>query len=322
MPSWGEIENVAPDLARLAHGLLEAHVHKTLATLRADGSPRISGIEAKFIEGELWFGSMPGSRKGTDLLRDPRFALHSGSIDPPGWQGDAKLSGIAEEIVDPVRKGEIFRAMGAEARMSVDSLLFRADVREVAVTRLTAAGDGLAIDFWNEAAGARSLTGNDGPRRGGGGRSAAALPWVDEHAAEIDAPVSVVWPALLRTVERMTAGAAAPRYARAVGCADTGPGGPRPLEIGSTVPGFHVAALTPGRVLVLAGSHRFSDYALVFRLEPLGGVRTRLVAETRADFPGALGRAYRAPVIGTRMHVLVIRRVLRAVAAPGRRAPR
>lgn len=149
----------------------------------------------------------------------------------------------------------------------------------------------------------------------------AALPWIDEHAAEIAAPVATVWPALLRTVERMTAGGAAPRYARAVGCADTEVGGPRPLEVGSTVPGFHVAALTPERLLVLAGSHHFSDYALSFRLEPLGGVRTRLVAETRAIFPGAKGRVYRALVIGTRMHVLVTRRVLGGVARRAESAP-
>jgi hypothetical protein len=145
---------------------------------------------------------------------------------------------------------------------------------------------------------------------------------VDEHAAEIDAPAVVVWQALLRTVERMSAGVAAPRYARAVGCADTEPGGPRPREVGSTVPGFHVAALTPGQVLVLAGSHHFSDYAFIFRLEPVGGVRTRLVAETRADFPGLKGRAYRALVIGTRMHVLVTRRMLRAVARRADSAPK
>ena len=86
----------------------------------------------------------------------------------------------------------------------------------------------------------------DGAESGGAGeRAPDDLPWVDEHASEIDAPASVVWPALLRTVERMTAGGAAPRYARAVGCADTEAGGPRPLEVGSTVPGFHVAELAP-----------------------------------------------------------------------------
>ena len=143
---------------------------------------------------------------------------------------------------------------------------------------------------------------------------AADLPWVDEHGIELDAPATVAWPALLRTVERMTAGGAAPRYARAVGCADTEPGGPRPLEVGSTFPGFHVAELAPERELTLLGSHHFSNYALVFRLEGLGGRRSRLVAETRAEFPGLKGRAYRALVIGTRMHVLVTRRVLRNVA--------
>ena len=157
MSSWSETEAAAPELAAAVRGRFEAHGMGLMATLRRDGSPRISGIEAKFIDDDLWFGSMPGSRKGTDLARDPRFALHSGSIDPPGWQGDAKLSGIAEEIVDPVRKEEIFRAMGA-ADVAVDSLLFRADVREVAVTRLTEAGDELTIDFWNESAGVRSIT--------------------------------------------------------------------------------------------------------------------------------------------------------------------
>lgn len=138
---------------------MEAHVHKTIATLRADGSPRISGIEAKFIEGDLWFGSMPGSRKGADLARDPRFALHSGSIDPPDWEGDAKLAGVVDEVTDDERKAAIFRAMGADPeQVGLDSALYRADVREVAVTRLTAAKDELALDFWSEAAGLRSLT--------------------------------------------------------------------------------------------------------------------------------------------------------------------
>jgi len=155
--SWAEIEGATPDLARFARTLLEAHVHKTIATLRVDGSPRISGIEAKFIDDDLWFGSMPGSRKSADLARDPRFSLHSGSIDPPGWEGDAKLSGVAEEVTDPGRKLELFRAMGAE-EVSDDSALYRADIDELSVTRLTAAKDELAIDFWSEAAGLRSLT--------------------------------------------------------------------------------------------------------------------------------------------------------------------
>jgi hypothetical protein len=157
--SWGEIEGKVPELARDARELLEAHVHKTVATLRADGSPRISGIEAKFIDGELWLGSMPGSRKSDDLARDPRFALHSGSIDPPDWEGDAKVAGVVVEVEDPVRKRAIFEAMGADPeQIGLDSKLYRCDLREVAVTRLTEAKDELAIAWWTEAGGERRRT--------------------------------------------------------------------------------------------------------------------------------------------------------------------
>jgi hypothetical protein len=136
---------------------------------------------------------------------------------------------------------------------------------------------------------------------------------VDEHATEVAAPPARVWEALLRAVEAVVSGPAAPRYARLVGCADTKAGGPRPLAEGSTVPGFHVAAATAPRELALAGSHRFSDYVLTFRLDDLGGGRTRVRAETRAEFPGLKGRAYRALVIGTRMHVLATNRIIGAV---------
>jgi hypothetical protein len=159
MASWGEIERQAPALAEDARKLLEAHVHKTIATLRADGSPRISGIEAKFIDGDLWFGSMPGSRKSDDLARDPRFALHSGSIDPPDWEGDAKVAGVVEDVEDPVRKRAIFDAMGADPdQIGLDSKLYRCDLREVAVTRLTEAKDELAVAWWTETGGERRQT--------------------------------------------------------------------------------------------------------------------------------------------------------------------
>src|SRR4249919_1514485 len=86
--------------SRSACGPFDAHRHKTIATLRADGSPRISGIEAVFEAGELSFGSMPHARKGADLLRDPRFAIHSATVDPVEgsegeWPGEAKVSGRA-----------------------------------------------------------------------------------------------------------------------------------------------------------------------------------------------------------------------------------
>ena len=70
MASWNEIESAAPELAARALAAFDAHRHKVLATLRRDGSPRISGIEASFTDGELWLGMMPSSRKALDLRRD------------------------------------------------------------------------------------------------------------------------------------------------------------------------------------------------------------------------------------------------------------
>src|SRR4051812_47526288 len=98
MPSWSAFEAEAPELAALARGYLDARVHKTLATLRRDGSPRISGTEAEFRDGDLWIGSMWMARKAQDLRRDPRFALHSGSEDPADWSGDTKVAGRMVEV--------------------------------------------------------------------------------------------------------------------------------------------------------------------------------------------------------------------------------
>jgi hypothetical protein len=139
-----------------------------------------------------------------------------------------------------------------------------------------------------------------------------ALPFVDEHGVEVAAPPEVVWESLCRVAEGLFSSPVAGRGARLLGCESTAASGPRPLAEGSAIPGFVVACAEPGSKLALAGRHRFSEYALVFHLTGDGGT-TRLRAETRARFPGAAGRLYRAAVIGTRGHVLVTMRLLGAV---------
>jgi len=153
------------------------------------------------------------------------------------------------------------------------------------------------------------------------------LPFIDAHSIDVDADSTTTWQAVLAVAERMASGRTSERFARAVGCEDTKPSGPRPLGEGSAIVGFHVATAEPERELALAGRHRFSNYALVFRLERLDAQRTRVAAETWAAFPGGRGRIYRTLVIGTRGHVLAVRRMLRAIearaerAAPGRDRP-
>ncbi|MDR2988067.1 MAG: pyridoxamine 5'-phosphate oxidase family protein, partial [Nocardiopsaceae bacterium] len=100
MAAWKDIEQAEPEFAARVRKLFEAGKHKTVATLRADGSPRISGIECEFNDGALTFGSMPGARKGADLRRDPRLALHGPNFHPEDgkeaeWPGEAKIAGRA-----------------------------------------------------------------------------------------------------------------------------------------------------------------------------------------------------------------------------------
>lgn len=146
------------------------------------------------------------------------------------------------------------------------------------------------------------------------------LPHLDEHSVEIAAGPEAVWEALLRVVDGSFGSAATGRVARLLGCADERASGPRPLATGSALPGFHVASVNPRRELALAGSHRFSDYALIFRLEALNNQHTRLRAETRAQFPGFKGAVYKTLVIRTRGHVLITRRLLAAVKRRTERA--
>jgi hypothetical protein len=146
---WQEIVESAPDFAAGVRRHLDARVHKTIATIRAGGSPRISGIETFFADDELWFGSMPRARKAIDLRRDPRFALHSGSLDPPDWDGDAKITGRAEEVTDPDRRLTIFRSRGSDPPSS-ESHLFRADIHEAVLIGLNDARTRLVIELWRQ----------------------------------------------------------------------------------------------------------------------------------------------------------------------------
>ncbi len=153
MSSWTEFEAAAPELAAAVRERLEAHKHQTLATLRRDGAPRISGTESQILEGELWIGSMWRARKARDLQRDPRFALHSGSDHPDDWVGDAKVAGVVEEITDPERVREINGAAGA----SGPSHLFRLDIREASTVALNEARDKIVVRWWTPAGGEQRL---------------------------------------------------------------------------------------------------------------------------------------------------------------------
>lgn len=141
MARWREIEATEPDFAERLRKRFDAYKHKTMATLRKDGSPRISGIEVEFRDGEVVLGMMPGSLKAKDVLRDPRVAIHSGTEDPVEEAKvviDAKLSGVAIEVP----------ADGHHA--------FNIDVKEAVVISLGDPADHLVIETWRDGKGLTS----------------------------------------------------------------------------------------------------------------------------------------------------------------------
>jgi hypothetical protein len=151
--TWKDVTTAAPELAAAVQRRFDAHVHKTLATLRADGSPRLSGQEMSFRDGEVWLGMMPDSRKARDLQRDPRLAVHSATADPTMSGGDAKLSGRGVEVTD---RETFDRFVGHERDEKGDAPpepfhLFRVDVDEIVLTTLGGdPPDHLVIETWRE----------------------------------------------------------------------------------------------------------------------------------------------------------------------------
>ncbi len=160
MITWDEVERAEPEFARRVRSLFQARKHHTLATVRRDGAPRISGIEVVFEGGELSFGSMAQARKGCDLRRDPRFALHCATIDPlegeeATWPGEAKILGRAllldSGVVGEGDAGEV------DDREGDDADHYRADIAEVVHTHLNEAATMLVVDWWTPTCGLRRI---------------------------------------------------------------------------------------------------------------------------------------------------------------------
>ncbi|MFJ9245906.1 pyridoxamine 5'-phosphate oxidase family protein [Streptomyces sp. NPDC101776] len=129
--NWATFTAAEPDLAAIVETRFGAFTHHILATVRADGSPRTSGLEVRFLDGELWLGMMPDSLKAVDLRRDARFALQAnpGAGTEMGG-GDVRVAGRAVEVTDPGVKG----AYSKEVEPPEPFHLFRTELTEVVRT--------------------------------------------------------------------------------------------------------------------------------------------------------------------------------------------
>jgi hypothetical protein len=139
------------------------------------------------------------------------------------------------------------------------------------------------------------------------------LPYIDSHSVAIAAEPDTVWTALIGMLDASFSRPGVGVISRILGSDNHAMSGPRPLALGTSMPGFEVVAATPGSELVLEGRHRFSTYALTFRIEASGPGQSSLTAESRATFPGWTGRLYRLAVIGSGGHVLAVKGILTSV---------
>ncbi|OEJ27347.1 pyridoxamine 5'-phosphate oxidase [Streptomyces agglomeratus] len=140
---WTEFEAAEPEFAVAVRQRFQQYRHHVLATIRKDGSPRVTGLEVTFVHGELWLGMMPNSRKAQDLRRGPRFAVQANpGPDDDMRDGDARISGRAVEVTDPE---EIARFSG-EVKPPEPFHLFRVEPTEVVTTSIEA--ETLVVRAW------------------------------------------------------------------------------------------------------------------------------------------------------------------------------
>ncbi|MFF9660823.1 pyridoxamine 5'-phosphate oxidase family protein [Streptomyces althioticus] len=153
--TWGAFAAAEPELARTVEERFAAHTHHVLATLRKDGSPRTTGLEVRFLDGELWFGMMPGSMKALDLRRDPRFSLQANPGEGTTMGGgDVRIAGRAVEVPED---DTATRARYAEEVEPPEPFhLFRTEVTEVVRTSVEDEKY-LVVQVWMPGAPVRTL---------------------------------------------------------------------------------------------------------------------------------------------------------------------
>lgn len=152
MTSWTEFVAAAPRVSAIFTRRLRATGNLCmLATLRGDGFPRISPLEPRVFEGELWLPGMPGTFKFADLRRDPRFCLHTATVDTHVGDGDAKLFGTVHDVQDEGLHerfaAALFEETGFDLRGSKFEPFFAADLTGASAVEVVD-GDHLDITVW------------------------------------------------------------------------------------------------------------------------------------------------------------------------------
>jgi len=151
MVSWHEFRQRAPHIAEIFERRHTATGNLCfLGTIRKDGSPRVSAMEPRIFEGELWIVGMPGTRKFADLARDARFEVHTATVDTQVTDGDAKVAGTIHHVDDVELQQrwlqDMFERTGYDLRGKVFTQFYAADITSASAVEV--AGEHLDITVW------------------------------------------------------------------------------------------------------------------------------------------------------------------------------
>ena len=144
---WGVFAAAVPGLAAEVQARLAAHPHHVLATLRADGSPRVNGTNVYVTDGRMWFGTMTGAVRAADMRRDPRVAIHSAPLDDklPAGSGDARVSGTVRALAPEDGRALLVAVAGEEAG-AADGEFFELLVDSVSLVEVH--GQSVVVRSW------------------------------------------------------------------------------------------------------------------------------------------------------------------------------
>ena len=110
---WSDLERRQPTLAGLGRRRLLGPGVGLVATIRGDGTPRLSPVEPFVLDGTLWLSMLWHSRKAADLQRDPRILVHSVITSRDGGEGEFKIRGTARAEGDEAVQARYAAAVGA-----------------------------------------------------------------------------------------------------------------------------------------------------------------------------------------------------------------
>ena len=153
MALWTDFAAAAP---RIAEVFTRRHAATgklcMLGTLRPDGFPRISPMEPRFLEGDLWLVGMPDTAKFADLAADPRFALHTATVDMQVSDGDAKVWGRVEDVRDEALHQRfavaVYEDIGLDLRGATFDQFLRADI--VGAASVAVGDEHMDVTTWRD----------------------------------------------------------------------------------------------------------------------------------------------------------------------------